>query len=258
MKRSLLALLLALVMCISIFCTGCATTEDDEPDTPTKTNEMTITLYAPTKSTTTAEQIAKVQEAFNVITQAKFNTNVVLKLIPEDEYEAAIDAKIEAIHKQIEEEEAAEESRAQAEKDAILRGEEWVEETEPETERPEVDDSLEIQYPEEKENQLDIFLVNTHERYYELAMAEELSPLDEEISEGSKLLNSYMYPYLIRAAKVDGATYGIFNNTVFGGYQYLLLNKELVDKYDYDPEVMKDLSSISFFLKEIKDLMKKK
>lgn len=257
MKRSLLALLLALIMCLSVFSTGCAKKEEDEmlDEKEAEVVPVTLTLYAPTKSNTTQEQIDVVQEAFNVITQSKFNTKVVLKLIPEDEYEDTINATIENIHKQIEEEEAAEESRRQAEKEAILRGEELPEETEPEeTARPEgEDDNPEITYPDERENQMDIFLVNSFETYYELAMADELYPLDEELAAGSKLLNSYIYPYLLRAAKVDGSTYGIFNNTVFGEYQYLLLNKELVDKYEYDPEKMSNLDSISFFLKEIKE-----
>lgn len=256
MKKSLLALLLAIIMCISLFATGCASTDEEDKTLNAEDAEitpMTLTLYAPTNGTTTQEQVEKVQEAFNVITQSKYNTNVVLKLIPEDQYEDVINTTIENIHKQIEEEEAAEESRLQAEKEAILRGEELPKETEPEETKPSTNpDSPEISYPDVKDNQLDIFLVRSFETYYKLAVAGELSALDQEISESSKLLNSYVYPYLLRSAKVEGATYGVFNNTVFGGYQYLLLNKELVDKYEYDPETLKDLSSISLFLKEVK------
>ena len=257
MKRSLLALLLALVMCLSLFmAAGCAKEEEEKliDDSQKETAPITLTLYAPTKSTTTQDQVELVQAAFNNITQSKFNTNVILKLIPEDEYADTIKDTLEKIHKQKEEEEAAEESRLQAEKDAILRGEELPEETEPEETVDENADSdnPQITYPAERENQLDIFLVNSFETYYNLAAADELYPLDEELSANSKLLNSYIYPYLLRAAKVDGSTYGIFNNTVFGNYQYLLLNKELVDKYEYDPEEMSDLASISMFLNEVK------
>lgn len=259
MKRSLLALLLALVMCLSLFCTACSSSDEKEDDPDViKTGEaeitpMTLTLYAPTKGTTTQAQVEKVQEAFNNITQSKFNTNVILKLIPEDKYEETIQSTLDNIHKQIEEEEAAEESRLQAEKEAILRGEELPKETTPAETKPEADkDTPEISYPAERENQLDIFLVNSFETYYELAVAGELSPIDEELAEGAKLLNSYIYPYSLRAAKVEGYTYGVFNNAVYGGYKYLLLNKELVDKYNYDPEEMSDINSISLFLQEVK------
>ena len=229
MKKSLLALLMALIMCLSVL-VGCASDKDDEADvmnTDSETKPITITLYAPTKNTTTQKEIEVVQEAFNSITQAKFNTNVVLKLIPEDEYENVIQSTIDSIHNQQEEEEAAEQSRLDAEREAMLRGETLASnETEASADKQTNSsvDNPEIKYPAVKKNQLDIFLVRSFETYYDLAMAEELSPLDEEISESSKLLNSYVYPYLLRAAKVDGSTYGVFNNTVFGEYQYLLLN----------------------------------
>ncbi len=255
MKRSLLALLLALVMCLSLFCVSCSSSDEENPDTlkpEAEIDAMTITLYAPTKATTKQEQVDLVQEAFNTITESKFNTHVVLKLIPEDEYEATITNTLEKIHKQIEEEESLEESRLQAEKEAREEGKELPKETYAETEEKEELETPELSYPEAKENQMDIFLVNSFETYYNLAVAGDLSPIDQELSENSKLLASYIYPYLLRAAKVDGSTYGVFNNTVFGDYEYLLLNKELVDKYEYDPEEMSNIDSISLFLKEIK------
>ncbi len=253
MKKSLLALVLALIMCLSIFCTGCASSGDDEEadimKTDSETKAVTLTLYAPTKGTTTQKEIEVVEEAFNLITQAKFNTNVVLKLIPEDEYEATIEGMIDNIHKKQEEDEAAEQSRLEAEREALLKGETLPEETKAENNG---EAKPEGKYPAVKDNQLDIFLVNSFETYYKLAKNGELAPLEEEIAERSKLLNSYVYPYLLRAAKVEGSTYGVFNNTVFGDYKYLLLNKELVDKYNYDPEKMKDVDSISMFLQEVK------
>lgn len=257
MKKSLLALLLALVMCMTLFCVSCASKDEEDPnvlDDDVEIPAMTLTLYAPTKGTTTQDQIDLVQNAFNNITESKFNTHVVLKLIPEAEYEATIMDNLDKIHKQIEEEESLEESRLQAEREAREEGRELPKETEPETEESEENDSPEITYPDVRENQMDIFLVNSFETYYNLAVAGDLSPIDQELNESAKLLSAYVYPYLIRAAKVEGSTYGVFNNTVFGDYDYLLLNKELVDKYDYDPEEMTDVASIALFLKEIKQL----
>ena len=147
-----------------------------------------------------------------------------------------------------------EESRLQAEKDAREEGRELPNDTDPQKEqsKKEAFDSPEIAYPEVTENQIDIFLVNSFETYYELAVAGDLSPIDQELSESSKLLSAYVYPYLTRAAKVDGSTYGVFNNTVFGDYEYLLLNKELVDKYEYDPEKITNVASMAMFLQEVK------
>ncbi len=257
MKKSLLSLLLALIMCLSLFATGCANSTEEDKDkdvikTDTNDDAVTLTLYAPTKSTTTQKEIEVVQAAFNNITQSKFNANVILKLIPEDDYEKTITDMIAKVEQQLADEEAAEQSRLEAEREAALKGETLPDNKNTEdTAKTDSSDTPEIKYPEEKENQLDIFLVQSLETYYELATNQKIAPLDDDIAGGSKLLNSYVYPYLLRAAKVDGSTYGIFNNTVFGSYQYLLLRKELVDKYEYDPEKMKDISTISMFLKEV-------
>lgn len=244
MKRSLLALLLALVMCLSLFCVSCSSGKDGEEEEDPNVLEqdvevtpMTITLYAPTKSTTTQEQIKVVEDAFNEITESKYNTHVVLKLIPEDEYDQAIQDNVKKITEQIEAEWENPSTEA------------------PETEAPAAEENgeeMEVKYPEAKENQMDLFLVHSFDTYYKLATSGFLNPLDSDLNATGKLLSSYVYPYLLRAAKVEGYTYGVFNNTVFGNYQYLLLNKELVDKYEYDPEEIKNISSISMFLQEIK------
>jgi len=257
MKKSLLALFLVLVMCASIILTSCSSNKEDEKEpgieVGSATAPLTLTLYAPTDGSTTPEQVEVVQAAFSAITKSKFNANIVLKLIPDDKYEETINNLIEKIVQKIAEDEAAEESRFQANLEAIQKGETLPPE---ETEAPETsadgENSPETQYPEEKENQLDIFLVRSFETYYNLVKNEHLSALDEDLASGAKLLNSYVYPYLLRAAKVEGETFGIFNNTVFGDYKYMLLNKELIDKYDYDPEVMNDIHDISYFLQEIK------
>ena len=250
MKKSLLALFLALVMCISLFCTGCSSSGEEEDADLIKTDAeiepVTITLYAPTEGTTTQKQVEEVQKAFSAITESQYNTRVVLKLIPEDEYEDVVFDILEKQKKKAEEEEAA-----------LDAGVELPEEEKTETKK---DASDENKYPEVKENQMDIFLVHSFETFYNLAHSEDfsggqLAPLDDDLAETGKLLYSYVYPYLLRSAKVDGQTYGIFNNTIFGGqnaYKYLLLNKELVDKYEYNPEKMKDLASISLFLREVK------
>ena len=252
MKKSLLALFLVLVMCLSLFCTSCSSGDDENPNvlntSESEIDPMTITLYAPTNSTTTKEQVKVVEAAFNKITEAKYNTHVVLNLIPEDEYEDVIYDRLEGLREQA------------------------AAELEDETKKPNVTPlSDNSKYPGIKDDQLDIFLVNSFETYYalatgtyyKLANSEDLPegalyPLDESLKESATLLNSYAYPYLLRAAKINDldtgtqGVFGVFNNTVFGEYQYLLLNKELVDKYNYDPENMTDLSSISLFLKEVK------
>ena len=92
MKKSLLALLIALILCLAVMLTGCG--EEEESQSSIKTGEeitpITLTLYSITNDSTTPEQIALVEEAFNNVTQAKYNTNVVLKLYKESEYNEVV------------------------------------------------------------------------------------------------------------------------------------------------------------------------
>lgn len=259
MKKSLLALLLCLVMVLSIVLTSCGeTTKVKDPaetgedgkeiqalDTSTK---MTVTLYSITDDDTTDEQVKLVEDAFNAITESKLNTHVTLRLFKESEYDDKIDGLVNKIKEDRLAAEKAEQERMEAEKQALINGEELPEE-EKVVENTQTDTRG---YPIAKEDQLDIFLVRDFKYYYKLARGENLAAMDEELAANCKLLSSYVYPSILTAANVEGETFGIFNNTVLGDYEYLLLNKELVDKYSYDPEEMKNLETIKYFLEDVK------
>lgn len=257
MKKSLLALFLCLVMCFGMVAASCGDSSGDDTTTEGDVPRYTITLHTVTNDSTTEQQAKVVEDAINNITHSKFNTNIVLKLYKESEYDAAISGMIDAIHKKQEEAEAREESIAQAEKEARARGETFVPETESTPEEELVPGSSDSIYPAAKEGQLDIFLVRSLDQYADLIANGDIMPLDAQISGSSKLLSSYVYPTLMRAAKANkdntNQVYGIFNNTVLGDYEYLLLNKELVDKYEFDPEEIYDVSTIKEFLLEVKE-----
>lgn len=227
MKKSLLALLLCLSLCLPVLLTACGDNKEEENKTTitntSNSSSKTVTIYSITDDSTTAEQIAVVEQAFNNITKSKYNTKVVLKLYTEKEYDNAVKKALESNREAFENEEKASVT---------------------------IDENG---YPNATENQLDIFLVRSFKEYRELVEAEDLSPIDEELAQSANLLNSYVYPTMLRASKVEGEQYGVFNNTVFGGYEYILLNKELVDKYDYDPEELNGIENIARFLKEVKD-----
>ncbi len=227
MKKSLLALFMALILSLTVLLTGCGS--DEEEGSGIKTGEeiqpLTITLYSITNDSTTPEQIAVVQEAFNSITQAKYNTNVILKLYPESEYQTVVDSLIQK-------------NRELSEGNALTF---------------ESADNLAVgEYPKERENQIDIFLVNSYKTYCSLAEAQDISAIDEELSNTATLLKSYIYPFNLNAAKVNGETYGVFNNSIYGGYKYLLLNKEIVDAELYDPENLYNTTNMSSFLRDVK------
>lgn len=223
---------------------------------------MTLTLALPTKSGTTDEAAQKVEAAINRLTQAKFDTAIDLRLIPENEYQAYIDDTLSSINTKILEEESAAESRRKEIKALKAQGvdvsgmdtgddEETTETVETEEETIVNDLGISIkQYPEVGDTQFDIFLVQGYDNYNSYIENEYIQQLDSELSGNSKLLKTYIYPTFLELANVSG-TYAIPNNHPVGQYQYLLVNKELVDTYDYDPDELTTLLKCTDFIKDI-------
>lgn len=58
-----------------------------------------------------------------------------------------------------------------------------------------------------------------------------LAPLNSELNGASKKISNYVSGSLINAAKHKGNIYAIPNNNVIGEYTYMLIDKELFDKY---------------------------
>lgn len=255
MKKRLFCLLLCLLMVLpAVLMTGCA---DDEEITAaiegTSIKALTLTLYSITNENTTEEAIAAVQDAINEITEREFNTHIILRLFPEKEYSKLIMEKISAIEEQLRKEEAEEAARKVAQKAAKAAGVTTPAAT---TEESTTDETEETQlneyglpvtvYPEEDGDQLDIFLIDSLEMYNECYEAGVLSALDEELSVNSKAIRKYVSPALLDYIRKEGATYAIPNNHIVGEYQFLLLNRELIDKYAFDPDSITTVGSADF------------
>lgn len=266
MNKKLTSLLLAALLTAGSL-VGCSSKAEEEDVATADTEQsvrvsMTLTLALPTKSGTTDEAAQKVEAAINRLTQAKFDTAIDLRLIPENEYQAYIDDTLSSINTKILEEESAAESRRKEIKALKAQGvdvsgmdtgddEETTEtvETEEETIVNDLGISIE-QYPEVGDTQFDIFLVQGYDNYNSYIENEYIQQLDSELSGNSKLLKTYIYPTFLELANVSG-TYAIPNNHPVGQYQYLLVNKELVDTYDYDPDELTTLLKCTDFIKDI-------
>jgi len=238
MKKRLFSLLLCLLMVVpTVIMAGCGEEEEEitaDMSQASTTKAMTLTLYSITSEDTTEEAVALAQDAINEITETEFNTHVILRLYPEEEYEQIIQEKIVAIEEQLETEAAWEAARKAAQKAAKAAGVTTApattdDETTVDTEETELNEyGMPVTvYPEEDGDQLDIFLINSLEMYQECFDAGVLSPLDEELSVNSKILRNYISPTLMNFAKIEGGTYAIPNNHVIGEYQFLLINREL-------------------------------
>ncbi len=261
MKTKIFCLLLAMVMLVGVLA-GCSSkkTEDDVgavADTEESSRiSMTLSLWLPTEEGTTEEAVKQVEEALNKLTTAKYNTAIEFHAIPRSEYWETVKAHMDAITVVIEEEEAAEAARRKELKALRAQGIK-IEETETEAESVEEEETMVndigvtvVKYPEVGEKQMDIFLVTSYEDYMDLIDKDLIECLDSELSGASKILNTYIYPTYFEMANENGL-YAIPNNHPVGEFQYLLLNKELVETYDYDIDDLKTLLKAKDFIIDI-------
>jgi len=264
MKKKLMCLFLCTSMLLGMLA-GC--NKDDGNETAdieeSERVAMTLSLWLPTNEGTTEEAIELTEVALNKLTQSKFDTAIELHAIPRSEYQATIDAKIAEVEKLIEEEErAAEERRKKAKEEAQKDKDAAKAETEPvETLIPEetyVDDlgiTL-VKYPSVASTQMDIFLVQGYDNYYRYIENEQIQQLDSELNATSKILKSYIFENFFSLLKADGI-YGVPNNHPVGEYDFLLVNKELVDTYDYDPQNLNTVLKCQDFIKDMAYLQSK-
>ncbi len=102
------------------------------------------------------------------------------------------------------------------------------------------------------EPQIDIFLVNSSDKYIELAASGRLAKLDDYLKNEAKLITSNVYPtFTTGATSVANGLYGIPVNKAIGEYEYLVFNKELLDKYGVNAEDLKTIGALEGYLATI-------
>lgn len=288
MKKSL-CFILAFLMLFSLVLTSCGTVTDEEAQEDVKeaASESTITLsmFVVTEKPVSEETSALVNQAFNRITKSRFKTQVVIHFLSYEDYYSTIEGRIQsnadrqALAEQHDKEFRLAKKMAAAESIATdkLWEDGWYADHPEyiefrETEELTGDDTTaeetilvtvegaedytisEIKYPEEKDYQLDIIWIDSYDRYTQYIENDWLNRLDEELNGGSKKLKEYVSPSLLAWTKWSSSgTYAIPNNSAIGNYTYMLLNKELVDKYSYDPKKITGISSedCASFLEDI-------
>lgn len=264
MKRKILALLLAAVTVLTLFA-GCGETEISDDDLVKEQSTRTavsVNMWIVTNKKVSEETEALIENAVNSITKSRFTTYVDLIFVTKDEYNATIDARfaeIEAREKAREEEIQRLKEEARSLKAAgittLATTTEKVELTE--TAEQTVTNEfgiVELKYPDLPEDQIDIICVMGRERLEELVAAGRLMDLDDQISSTgtSKALNDYIHSLFFNFTKIDGNCYAIPNNHVIGEYTYLLLNKQLADKYYLHPDSISDFKDCLTFIEDIK------
>lgn len=226
MKKKLICLLLCLVFAISCLA-GCAGKSDEEAaeDITDEASEsaMTLAMYLMCDEVPSEDQQLAISQAVNKITKAKFKTQLKLFFYTEAEYYTKLDEAF-AARKAAEEAEDLTDSKDEAETGPV------------EDETFENDWGVtEIKYPEISAHQVDIFYMGGYDNYLKYSEMEMLADLNTELSGASKLINDYVFPeYLSYMKSLNNGMYAIPTNAPVGEYTYLLINKELADKYSHD------------------------
>ncbi len=111
----------------------------------------------------------------------------------------------------------------------------------------------ELVYPEADPNQLDIVYISGYDMYMRYITNEWISPLNTFISTTGKKLTYNISPTLLNGVKVDGETYAIPNNVQIGEYTYMLVDRELAEKYKHTYESFENIVDCRVFVNDISE-----
>ncbi len=253
MGKKLLCLVLVFMMLFAFVLSSCTPDSTDEGEATGTGDEeeledadlsnrtpYTLTLWLPANAGTTEDSVKQVEAAINDILNSSYTTSIQLRVFDEDEYEAAVYDKISSIAQKVEDDKAESSRRKELEQSLRQEGltmppETTGEQTEAETYVNEYSQSLK-KYPAVEPYQFDIFLITSYDTYIDLIEKDAIMNLEDKLNGSFKSLKQYIYPSFLDAAKFyNGMAYAIPNNHGMGEYRFLLTNKELAKKYDYNP-----------------------
>ena len=232
-KSKVICLICVISMISMIFLPSC---ERYIPVVMEFTPAGTIVIYTITDPSTTPEAIRLVEEELSRLTRGRFATQIRLKAIPADQYEATV---FEILNRFTEEETKAAEARSISESVsrsivASERAAGIVRTTEAPARRTTVETTTadSFYFPEPYENQMDILFIGSSEMFQTLINNGQLAPLREHIGSTEKLLNEFIFPPLMQtAARQGNEIFAIPVNRPIGEMEFLAVNKRLALEY---------------------------
>ena len=264
--------LLSLMLCLSmlataVLTTGCGkekTDEEEEDSADSQNLELvTLNMFIVTDDSTTDRQKQAVEIAINEETIKNLKTKVNINYLSEADFWPTIDQTLLDIEKYEENKQNKKNKSKAAKVNNKSLDEIYTEMRKDGIKLDKVIASVDYSTPlvlgaAEAQNidttvpQIDVIVFNNYEKYYEFvnpgvdeegkAIPAKLAPLDSYLKAESKILNSFIYPAYIEAAKVGadpttaGKVYGIPVNGPIGTYEYIVIDKELAQKYITAPE----------------------
>lgn len=223
-------LCIVMVMLSLIGCGGSYVSSSDTSDA------MTIVIALITDNIPSEKDTTLVEKAITEFTGRKYNVAVELEFYtPEDYYDEMV-KKFTALQKADEDGELG---------FSIADGESYT-----------INEfgRKEVKYPDTYENQVDILMITDQKMLHEFANNEWISMLDGPDALTSadiegRLVKKFTPAKIRQFGMVEKMTYAIPANSLYGNYEYLLVNKELYSKYGtVDSKSITDLASISDYL----------
>ncbi len=235
MKKRIVAMLLLAAMLVMTL-VGC---NDEYTSKRSSANAMTVVIAMIADEIPTAEAEKLVEKELTSITSQLYNIAVELEFYTPDQYRAAMDDKMQKLQ------DADYEGTLGS---SIISGESY---TVNEFGREE------IKYLEPYENQVDILLVTdplmireyaNNGWLYGIGGSDCMTSVDGE----GTLISSYIPANIREFGNYSGSTYAIPGNSVYGEYEYLLVNKALYTKYGtVASDSIKNITSISDYILKV-------
>lgn len=215
MKKALLCLLLCFCMVMPLMLAGCGSGQETDASQITSNTRDTVSIsfWIVTEDETTDAAKAAVQDAFNAITETKYSTRVEFVFCTEDEYKAKLDAKFDQIDSK-----PAGLARPKDEQKVVV----------------DEDGVTSPYFAPVWDYQMDILLITGKDMLDEYVADGRLLSLNDSLNNTYNKITKYIYNDILNNAKVDGSWYAVPNNHMIGEYTFMLVNKEMAQRYYYN------------------------
>lgn len=274
-SKRVLSFLLAAVMVFTAFAAGGCAKKNNNDENETS-GIVALNMFIMTEDETSPSAAREVQMAINEITVPKYKMLIKINYLKPDEYWAAVDAAEDSTINYVADEialldaEAADSTDASADTTADASGDtaadasaDTAADTTTKTDKPVVKDVSQMTFNEAidyvfdidditlSEPQIDVFVVDDYDKFLELADDERLAEID--IKYDRKVLTKYIHPTILSTTSIDGKTYGVpANFKMEGKYEFLVFNKDLLDKYHYSVHDLRKIEDMGDYLSLIK------
>lgn len=215
MKKKIWRLLLCVCLVVPLALASCSSgsSVDTNSDVNSTRVPVSISMWVVTDKATTPEEEKAMADAFNEVTKSDYSTRVVFSFFTEEEYEEQLNAKL---------------AKCASNRNGLPKLP-----TDPSayTYRDERGITT-IRWPDVNEYQADIVLITGEEMYRRYASSGYLTALDDVLNNTYKdTIMKAVNTAMMENAKYNDSWYAIPNNHMVGEYTYMLVNKEMAEKY---------------------------